>query len=572
MSGRPSPRTYDPIDPERSAPVASTRRSLGTGARSYFSDYAARSTGGASNADTVLHPDHVFGPAVTYLVLMCLSATMFALDYLGAGRSAQYITRYTLMDTTWATHTWSGMIGLYSAAMGASTLMFTFMVILHWHAARTDAAAKKDSPWNIFTPAKVNLVHIVGLVSIDAVLAFNAGLMTGVDEIFQITAYMVLSAVCILFMRVSHTTEPWTLIGAFFCRAGAIIVCSLNISLTDMIIDNRMKSAFIIYAVVLLFMDALHVIARITRPLGRTRHPERCGDGPLYFLIDTFSSGTYPKVTPPEVGAHGAYEGRYVFLGSTALAVAHGAGLATFVALVFTGTIESYARLDFNVQGMFVWSRAYPLLKWFMPILWGAPCLLYTLQAVWGGLKYRWALNGMDKLSMPGTSLSIAIQDFVIVSLLGPIYMVTAWQEYIFVGCLVAVAALYILNIASQDWYYHVIAALAPLVPFLFVVIREEHISYDTTDVGLISLMFTLYGIRSIVLFLRTYAFGYVEKTGAERWWSGSKMGYLAMATVWLPVFQLLIAIATSVIVMTHTYYDTKAAIEAGLPTGITIA
>lgn len=507
---------------------------------------------------------------------------MFALDYIGAGRSSSYTTNYTLMDVTYVSHTWSGMIALYSAAISIAGFLFVvFGLLTLYH---------DQAPEN-FTPAVANALNVCGLVVLDMILAFNAGLMVGVDEVFQIAAYMALSTLCILFMRASHTSEPVTLLAAFFCRAAAIIVLSLNVSLTDMVIDQRMRSAFIIYAVVVLALDFLHVLSRISRPLmsesaaerteRRAGHHSRitgccgrCAGGAFEFFIRTFSSGTYSPLKPVDKSnADAEQEAATIALASGVHAAVHAVVAVVFVVLTSIDFFPTYARLDFNVKGMFVWSRAYPLMKWVMPVLWGVPTLLYGAQALWGGLRYRWAATKLDTLSMPGTSLSIAVQDFCIVSLLGPLYMVTAWQEYVFVGCLLAISALYILNIASLDWYYHLIAALAPLTPFLFVVIRQVHIVYDTTDIGLIALMFSLYALRSILLLARTKLFGYnVSRTTTRTWCTGSSDGYRAMVIGWLPVVQFTIALTASIIVVTHSYYGKRSAVIAALPTGIVIA
>lgn len=578
------------------------RAVTGSGAREYYTETKGSARSGqlatyGSNDPNDLHSDHTFGPAFTYLVLTVLSATMFWLDYVGAGKSAEYPTTYTLMDVQYAAWNWSGMIALYSTAIGVSFIWFWVFTWLTINAGKHHDNACMSGVPTWFTPAKVNALNIFGLVVVDLILAFNAGMMVGVDEVFQISAYMLTSCICVIFMRVSHTTEPVTLLGAFFCRAGAIIVLSLNVSLTDMIIDNRMKSAFIIYAVLVLFMDFMHVLARIFRPLSETRKNARPktpsltsrlpspfqlrGEGGwFYFLMDTFSSGTYPQVEAQEGSNDGTDAAWYVVKGSALACGLHAAGLVTFVTVVFTDTVESYARLDFNVQGMFVWSRAYPLMKWFIPILWGAPTLLYFFQAMTSGFTRRWALSQFDKLSMPGTSLAIAIQDFCIVSLLGPLYMVTAWQEYVFLGCLVAVAALYILCIASQDWYYHVFAALAPLVPFLFVVVRAPKIDYSTLDKTLIGLIFGLYAIRSVYLYARTSVFGFSGSTEGKRdahgtvWCFGGRRDFMALFAYILPFAQWLLSVVVCIVIMAPkaTYYASEADVQAMLPTMITVA
>lgn len=537
---------------------------------------------------TTLHSDHTFGPMVSYWILAILAGVMFWLDYLGAGKSAEYRTTYTLMDVEYDSWHWSGMIGLYSAAIGVAVV---WACVFAW---LTNVAGTKSAPPQ-FTPGVVNLLNIFGLVTIDLILAFNAGMMTGVDEVFQIAAYMLLSTICVVFMRVSHTTEPVTLLGAFACRAGAIIVLSLNVSLTDMIIDNRMKAGFIIYSVVVLFMDFMHILARIIRPFTEERQksrgesrtvlsrlPKCYGEGSLkswgHFLLDTFSSGTYPAVVPEQATNDGVEDAKYATWAGFLIAALHGAGFLGFCIPLFLDKINRYARLDFNVQGMFVWSRAYPLMSWFLPVLWGAPTALYLLQATVSGVARRWALSQYDKLSMPGTSLAIAVMDFAIASLLGPLYMVTAWQEHVFLGCLMAISALYILNIASQDWYYHLFAALGPLIPFLFVVIRADHISYSTLDKALIGLLFGLYALRSLALYVRTSTFGFDGKGTVDHhgqtWCLGDRRGFMAMVSFWVPFGQWLIAIVVSAIIIAprSTYYDTKDAIEAALPTMITVA
>lgn len=542
----------------------------------------------ATYSGTELHSDHTFGPMATYFALAILTGVMFWLDFLGAGKSAEYRTTYTLMDVEYDSWRWSGMIGLYSTALGVAVSWFFVFAWL------TYATNNKSVPPQ-FTPARVNLLNIIGLIVIDLILAFNAGMMTGVDEVFQIAAYMLLSTICVVFMRVSHTTEPVTLLGAFACRAGAIIVLSLNVSLTDMIIDNRMKAAFIIYSVVILFMDFMHILARIIRPFTQerldarktprtalSRLPKCYGEGSLkswgHFLLDTFSSGTYPAVVPEQATNDGVEDAKYASWAGFAIAGLHAMGFIGFCLPLFLDKFRRYARLDFNVQGMFVWSRAYPLMSWFLPVLWGAPTALYTIQALVSGVARRWALSQYDKLSMPGTSLAIAVMDFAIASLLGPLYMVTAWQEHVFLGCLMAVSALYILNIASQDWYYHLFAALGPLIPFLFVVIRADHISYSTLDKALIGLLFGLYAARSIALYVRTSTFGYDGKGTMDHqgqaWCVGDRRGFMAMVSFWVPFGQWLIAIVVSAIIIAprSTYYDTKDAIEAALPTMITVA
>jgi len=506
-------------------------------------------------SEGALTAEHVKGPAIMYAMLLVLAATMFGLDYVGRGKTATLLTVFRLQDVAYTRHTWSGLIAMYCVAMGISAGMLAVCLALLWAMIRLPSG----SAFRLFRASHFGMLNVVCTIAVDMVLAYMSATICGMDEMYQVTGLLALTAVANLFMRLSHTTDWPTLTVALVCRLGGVLVPSLNISLTDMVIDNRSKTAFVIYAVMVLIMDLANVLSRIARPLVRETSPkDNTARRLLRTIVTAFSSGTYPRVSPPD-NEDDVVAAKQVAMASFAMAIFHAIGLVTACCLVFLDVVDGYARVDFNVKNMFVWSRGWPYLRWFVPIMWGAPVLLYTIQGLFGGLKRRWAINAFDTLSMPGTSVAIAIQDFCIVTLLGPIFMVTEWQELALVGLVSALSIVTILNVASLNWIYHAVGALGPLMPFLFVVTRIGKINYNHTDTGLVAFVFSLFALRSLFVFGRTKVFGFegtgVQCTDTLICFIGDKKGFWAWSTLVVPGLNALIAISVTAIVFTSPYY-----------------